>query len=119
MAGDFSLRQGEDQVLLDEGWRDSACQFVDVGQGDDWTWARGEFRARYDRVYTHAGVAKLAKVPHTHLKVIATPKECQEATKQRPEAPRSSLIYRAWYLHEPNASFVMQASTKNLTACGV
>ena len=83
LAGDFNLRQGEDQVLLDEGWRD-------VGRSDDWTWARGEFRARYDRVYIHAGVAKL-----THLKVIATPKECQEATKQRPEAPRSSLIYRA------------------------
>ena len=95
LAGDFNLRQGEDQVLLHEGWRDSACQFVDVERSDDWTWARGEFRARYDRVYTHAGVAKLAKVPHTHLKVIATPKECQEATKQRPEAPRSSLIYRA------------------------
>ena len=24
-------------------------------RSDDWTWARGEFRARYDRVYTHAG----------------------------------------------------------------
>ena len=133
LAGDFNLRQGEDQVLLDEGWRDSACQFVDVERSDDWTWARGEFRARYDRVYTHAGVAKLAKVPHTHLKVIATPKECQEATKQRPEAPRSSLIYRARDLDpkpqdrelkpqdllELNASFVMQASTKTLTACGV
>ena len=79
LAGDFNLRQGEDQVLLDEGWRDSACQFVDVERSDDWTWARGEFRARYDRVYTHAGVAKLARVPHTHLKVIATPKECQES----------------------------------------
>ena len=126
LAGDFNLRQGEDQVLLDEGWRD-------VGRSDDWTWARGEFRARYDRVYIHAGVAKLAKVPHTHLKVIATPKECQEATKQRPEAPRSSLIYRARDLDpkpqdrelkpqdllELNASFVMQASTKSLTACGV
>ena len=133
LAGDFNLRQGEDQVLLDEGWRDSACQFVDVERSDDWTWARGEFRARYDRVYTHAGVAKLAKVPHTHLKVIATPKECQEATKQRPEAPRSSLIYRARDLDpkpqdrelkpqdllELNASFVMQASTKSLNACGV
>ena len=54
--------------------------------GDIWT--------RYDRVYTHAGVAKLARVPHTHLKVIATPKECQEAKKQRPEAPRSSAQKR-------------------------
>ena len=60
LAGDFNLRPGEDQVLIDEGWRDSACQFVDVDESDDWTWARGEFRARYDRVYTHAGVAKLA-----------------------------------------------------------
>ena len=94
LAGDFNLRQGEDQVLLDEGWRDSACQFVDVERSDDWTWARGEIRARYDRVYTHAGVAKLARVPHTHLKVIATPKECQEAKKQRPEAPRSSAQKR-------------------------
>ena len=73
LAGDFNVRQGEDQVLLDEGWRD-------VGRSDDWTWARGEFRARYDRVYIHTGVAKLAKVPHTHLEVIATPTECQEAT---------------------------------------
>ena len=95
LAGDFNLRPGEDQVLLDEGWRDSACQLVDVERSDDWTWARGEFRARYDRVYIHAGVAKLATDPHTHLKVIATPKECQKATKQRPEAPRSSLVYKA------------------------
>ena len=68
LAGDFNLRQGEEQVLLHEGWRD-------VGRSDDWTWARGEFRARYDRVYIHAGVAKLAKVPHTHLKVMATPRK--------------------------------------------
>ena len=65
--------------------------------------------------------------------VIATPKDCQGAAKQRPEAPRSSLIYRARDLDpkpqdrelkpqdllELNASFVMQASTKTLTACGV
>ena len=54
----------------------------------------GEIWARYDRVYTHAGVAILARVPHTHLKVIATPKECQEAKKQCPEAPRSSAQKR-------------------------
>ena len=68
LAGDFNLRRGEDQVLLAEGWLDSACQVVDVERGDDWTWARDEFRARYDRVYFHAGVTKL-----TLLKVIATP----------------------------------------------
>ena len=94
LAGDFNLRQGEDQVLLDEGWRDCACQFYECERSDDWTWARGEIRARYDRVYTHTGVAKLAKVPHTYLKVKATPKECQGATKQRPEAPRSSAQKR-------------------------
>ena len=94
LAGDFNLRQGEDQVLLNEGWRDSACEIDDVVERDDWTYAGGEFRARFDRVYTHAGVAKLAKVPHTHLNVIATPKECQEAKKQRPEAPRSSAQKR-------------------------
>ena len=55
MVGDFNLRQGEDQVLLDEGWRDSALQFAGVERSEDWTWARGEFQARYDRVYTHAG----------------------------------------------------------------
>ena len=95
LAGDFNLRQGEDQILLNEGWRDSACQHVDVERRDDWTWALGEFRARYDRVYIHEGVAKLAKVPHTHLEVIATRTESREATNQRPEAPRSSLVYRA------------------------
>ena len=55
LAGDFNLRQGEDQVLLDEGWRDSARQFAGVERDDGWTWAHGEFRARYDRVYTHEG----------------------------------------------------------------
>jgi endonuclease/exonuclease/phosphatase family metal-dependent hydrolase len=55
LAGDFNLRQGEDQVLLDEGWRDSARQLVDVEDGDGWTWARGGLRTRYDRVYTHVG----------------------------------------------------------------
>ena len=67
LAGDFNLRRGEDQVLLAEGWLDSACQVVDVERGDDWTWARDEFRARYDRVYIHTGVAKL-----THLQITAT-----------------------------------------------
>ena len=85
LAGDFNLRQGEDQVLLNEGWRDSACEIDDVVERDDWTWEGNKSRARYDRVFTHSGVAKLARVPHTHLKVIATPKEC-------PEAPRSSGI---------------------------
>ena len=95
LAGDFNLRPGEDQVLLDEGWRDSACQLSDAERVDEWTWARGDFWARYDRVYIHAGVAKVAKVPDTHMKVIGTPKECQEATKQRLEAPRSIVIYRS------------------------
>ena len=49
LAGDFNLRQGEEQVLIDKGWRD-------VGRSDDWTWALGEFQTRYDRVYIHAGV---------------------------------------------------------------
>ena len=95
LAGDFNLRQGEDQVLQNEGWRDSACQFDDVERSDCWTWARGDFRARYDRVYFHAGIAKLAKIPESHLNIIATPKESREATKQHPEAPKSSLAYRA------------------------
>ena len=87
LAGDFNLRQGEDEVLLNEGWRDS----VDVERSDDWTYAHEEFRARYDRVYTHAGVRKLAKDPYTHLKAVATHKEREEPTKQRPEMFRSSL----------------------------
>ena len=40
LAGDFNLRQGEDRVLLQEGWRDSACQFFDVDGNDEWTWSR-------------------------------------------------------------------------------
>ena len=87
MAGDFNLRQGEEQVLLAEGWRDSVCQFADVERNDVWTWARGEFSARYDRVYIRAGLTK-----PTHLKVIATPNDCQEATKQRPGASRTRGI---------------------------
>ena len=95
LAGDFNLRPGEDQVLLDEGWRDSAWQLSDAERGVEWTWARCDFRARYDRVYIHAGVAKVAKDPDTHMKVIRTPEECQDATKQRLEAPRSIVIYRS------------------------
>ena len=38
LAGDFNLRQGEDQVLLNEGWRDGACESDDVVERDDWTW---------------------------------------------------------------------------------
>ena len=94
LAGDFNLRPGEDQVLLDEGWRDSACLLPDAERGVEWTWARGDFCARYDRVYIHAGVAKVAKLPDTHMIIIGTPKECQEATKQRLEAPRSIVIYK-------------------------
>ena len=70
LAGDFNLRPGEDEVLLDEGWRDSAWQLSDAERGVEWTWARGDFWARYDRVYIHAGVAKLAKDADTHMKVI-------------------------------------------------
>jgi endonuclease/exonuclease/phosphatase family metal-dependent hydrolase len=57
LAGDFNLRQGEDRVLLEEGWHDAACKVIDVDSegGDDWTWAHGTFRARYDRAYIHAG----------------------------------------------------------------
>ena len=55
LAGDFNLRSGEDQILLDEGWRDSGRQGVDAENGNDWTWTRDGFRARYDRVYTYAG----------------------------------------------------------------
>ena len=63
LAGDFNLRQGEDQVLLDEGWHDSGRQVVDVENGDGWTGAHGEFRARYDRVYIHAGEHEKTKLP--------------------------------------------------------
>ena len=40
LAGDFNLRQGEDRVLLEEGWHDAACKVIDVGSegGDAWTW---------------------------------------------------------------------------------
>ena len=61
LAGDFNLRPGEDQILLQEGWRDSACELNGVARSDDWTWSREQFRTRYDRVYIHAGLAKLAK----------------------------------------------------------
>ena len=94
LAGDFNLRPGEDQVLVNEGWRDSACHFDGVEPSNGWTWEGWNFRDRYDRVYIHAGVAKLATDPHTHLKAKAMPKECQEATKQRPEAPRSNAQKR-------------------------
>ena len=85
LAGDFNLRQGEDRVLLDEGWRDSACQFVDVERSDDWTWARGEFRARYDRVYTHAGVAKLAHPPESYSNAQGVPGSHQAAPRSAQE----------------------------------
>ena len=85
LAGDFNLRQGEDQVLLDEGWRDSACQFVDVERSDDWTWARGEFRARYDRVYTHAGVTKLAHPPESYSNAQGVPGSHQAAPRSAQE----------------------------------
>ena len=37
LAGDFNLREGEDQVLLDGGWRDSARQFAGLERDDGWT----------------------------------------------------------------------------------
>ena len=106
LAGDFNLRQGEDQVLVNEGWRDSACHFDGVEPSDGWTWEGWNFRARYDRVYIHAGVAKLAKFPHTHLKDIASPRDCREVAKQRPETPGSSLVFRDQHVdHKPQVMF--------------
>ena len=106
LAGDFNLRQGEDQVLVNEGWRDSACHFDGVEPSDGWTWEGWNFRARYDRVYIHAGVAKPAKFPHTHLKDIASPRDCREVAKQRPETPGSSLVFRDQHVdHKPQVMF--------------
>ena len=120
LAGDFNLRPGEDQVLVKEGWRDSACHFDGVEPSNGWTWEGWNFRDRYDRVYIHAGVAKPAKFPHTHLIDIASPRDCREVDKQRPETFRSSLVFREQHDdHKPqelNASFASQANAKTLTA---
>ena len=55
LAGDFNAREGEDLCLRVEGWRDVFVDNPVAGGADQeqWTWGRGEYRARYDRVYTH------------------------------------------------------------------
>ena len=54
MAGNWNMRQGEDSPLLEEQWHDVWSSYhgrVDQALLDDWTYSRGNTRARYGRVY--------------------------------------------------------------------
>ena len=102
LAGDFNLRPGEDQVLLHESWRD-------VGRTDDWTWAHGVFQARYDRVYTHAGVAKRALGSRRSWGLIPDPRVWhQDAGPYRLNCSWA-LVGAAWWL--PGTPWVFHPST--------
>ena len=53
LAGDFNIREGEQQCFEQEGWVDAWSLAGSVAAVDQWTWRRGSNAARYDRVYTH------------------------------------------------------------------
>ena len=60
LAGDLNLRQGEDQCLLNEGWRDV---WISIDGMEEWTWRHTEHQdryARFDRIYIRG--APLASV---------------------------------------------------------
>ncbi len=53
LTGDLNLRPGEDLCLLTSGWREAKAARVCPGSEltKEWTWKRGSFQGRYDRVY--------------------------------------------------------------------
>ena len=55
LIGDFNARDGEDHILQSEGWVDA--WMTQTPAAESWTWHRGMFKARYDRVYTQACAA--------------------------------------------------------------
>ena len=55
LIGDFNVRQGEDECLFSQGWRDVEENI------DDWTWSDGSHHARYDRVYLHNSTTTRAR----------------------------------------------------------
>ena len=63
VAGDLNLREGDDQCLLSEGWRDAwTLKPIEVGQRrQEWTWKFGDHTGRYDRAYIRGPCAANAK----------------------------------------------------------
>ena len=53
--GDFNLREGEDQCMKDESWKDlwDVTRATTTQVRQEYTWERGENRFRLDRVYLH------------------------------------------------------------------
>ena len=57
LAGDFNVSPNEDHCLVNSDWRDAWLEGrkIDIsGRGStvQWTWKKGGFSSRYDRVYT-------------------------------------------------------------------
>jgi len=50
LLGDLNARDGEEQDLEREGWRDA---WSHTRGKDGWTWRKGTCKAMYDRVYLH------------------------------------------------------------------
>ena len=55
LVGDCNVREGEDQCLRREGWRDAWEEKGASAEGEHWTWKAGRNQARFDRVYMHDG----------------------------------------------------------------
>lgn len=55
LVGDCNVREGEDQCLRREGWRDAWEEMGASAEGEHWTWKAGRSQFRFDRVYVHDG----------------------------------------------------------------
>ena len=54
LAGDFNMREGEDQCFSQQHWVDAMQASATDSTGESWTWRKAEARMRFDRIYTHA-----------------------------------------------------------------
>ena len=54
LAGDLNMREGEEQCLLQQGWKDAWTSRTRRNAAEDWTWKKGESSMRFDRCYVHS-----------------------------------------------------------------
>ena len=97
LAGDFNVREGEDQCLLTEDWRDAKNVVKPLRcrkPQQDWTWKLWNHTARYDRVYIHSHAAVQTECVFYHVhdvvregKLTDHAAVCVELLCQQPALP--------------------------------
>ena len=82
LAGDLNMREGEEQCLLQQGWKDAWTSRTRRNAAEDWTWKKGESSMRFDRCYVHSRRYHHHVFPRPHVasfppKVLANPRNLE------------------------------------------